>query len=177
MLRYNRLGHLAIILSVVVTVLAGGWLYYRWRYPYGRSHSCDKALWITLEQYADEHDGAYPSGCATPEACLGLLYPRVDAEVLRGKTVPLELVQGALDRGEPLGPDTCGWHYVPGLRREDEGFALFWDKVGLGHFGERLSAGGHVVCFVGSGSRYIPESEWPAFLEEQASLHAKRERK
>jgi hypothetical protein len=161
-----------VVVPWLVLLMAGtaGWGYYRWRYPYGYSHSCDKGLWLALESYADEHGGAYPTGGETPEASLSLL-----AEVLRGKILPLDVVKAILDRGEPLGPETCGWHYVEGLRQSDgSNFALFWDKAGLGHFGERLPQGGHEVFFVGSGYRYIPESDWPAFLEEQERLQAKR---
>jgi hypothetical protein len=54
--------------------------------------------------------------------------------------------------------------------------ALFWDKAGLGHNGQRLRDGGHKVFFVRgmSSSRYVTAAEWPAFIEEQKALLAKR---
>jgi hypothetical protein len=50
--------------------------------------------------------------------------------------------------------------------------ALFWDKVGRGHHRERLNGGGHIVTFVDGFPKYIPESEWTGFLEEQERLLA-----
>lgn len=162
---------------ILLAVLGGGgWLYYWWtyssQYPYGWSHSCDKLLTSGLIQYAEAHGGAFPAGEATPEASLSLLYPKLaSAEVLRGKIVPLDVVKPILDRGECLGPDTCGWHYVEGLRTDDDSrFALCWDKAGLGHNGQVLPDGGHFVIFIGSDIKYIKGSEWPVFLEEQERL-------
>ncbi len=93
------------------------------------------------------------------------------AEVPRGKTVPIEVVRTILERGGRLGPDTRGWHYVEGLRLDDDRrLALCWDKVGLGHNGQRLSGGGHTVLFVNFVPEYIPGSKWNAFLDEQKAL-------
>ena len=83
-----------------------------------------------------------------------------------------------LERGKRLTPETCGWHYAEGLTlKDDPRIALAWDKVGLGHFGKRMSDGGRVVLFVNLGYNYIPGSEWSKFLEEQERLLGERERK
>jgi hypothetical protein len=107
---------------------------------------------------------------------LSLLYPKYANEyVLQGKTVPLDEVKGTLERGGRLGPETCGWHYVEGLTLDDDPrIGLCWDKVGLGHNGQRLSDGGRTVLFVNRGSAYIAGARWPAFLEEQEKLLANR---
>jgi hypothetical protein len=146
-----------------------------WKYPYGWSHCCDKALYIALARYAQDHGGRYPSGEATPEASLSLLYPKyIDADTLRGKTVPLEVVEYVLKQGKRLGPDTCGWHYVEGITdKDDPELALVWDKAGLGHNGERLSGGGHDVVFR-YGVRYVSGADWPEFMKKQEELLAKR---
>ena len=159
------------VLTVLILVGAG-WLFYRWTFPFGYSHSCDKILMFALDQYTDEHGGEYPAGEATPEASLSLLYPKyADEYVLQGKTVPIDLVKAILERGERLGPESCGWHYVEGLRKDDDTrLALCWDKVGLGHNGQRLSDGGHFVLFVGLRQEYIEGTKWEAFLEEQKKL-------
>jgi hypothetical protein len=166
------------MLSVLGGVMGGGWLYYRSTFPYGWSHSCDKQLMFALHQYARDHGGAYPAGEATQEASLSLLYPMYANEyVLQGKTVPLDLVKVTLKRGDRLGPDTCGWHYVEGLTLDDDPrLALCWDKVGLGHNGQRLPDGGRTVLFVNMGTEYIAGAKWQEFLEEQEKLLADRKK-
>ncbi|MFN0051549.1 MAG: hypothetical protein ACKV0T_05120, partial [Planctomycetales bacterium] len=171
----------AIALGIVAVVFGGflgigRFVWFPWKYPYGWSHSCDKVLHLSLINYADAHGGWFPSGEATPEASLSLLARppyNTDAEILRGKIVPKEVVEGILSRGELLGPETCGWHYVEGLRNDDDPrLAVFWDKVGLGHNGERLPDGGHVVTRIGRPHDHIPASAWPQFLDEQQRLLA-----
>jgi hypothetical protein len=164
---------------VVAMVLLFGIAYHRYKFPYGWSHCCDKVLAMALLQYADEHDGWFPRGEATPEASFSLLYRQEPllAYNLRGKTVPLATVQTRLEAGKLLTPETCGWHYVEGLRKDDDSrLALFWDKVGLGHNGERLSNGGHDVCFVSGYIEYVPGARWEEFLAEQEQLRARLKR-
>ena len=160
-------------------LFAGGGLYRLWLYPYGWSHCCDVGLVMGLERYALEHDGHFPSGEATPEASLSLLYPKwAGADLLRGKTVPKAVVAAILERGERLGPESCGWHYVEGLTtNDDHRIAIFWDKVGLGHNGQRLPQGGHYVTYLNGTSAYIPAAEWSSFIEEQETLLRKRNAK
>jgi hypothetical protein len=57
-----------------------------------------------------------------------------------------------------------------------ERLAIVWDKVGLGHFGNRLG-GGHEVILLGGGCRIVTADEWTGFLEEQRSLLAARNAK
>ena len=74
-----------------------------------------------------------------------------------------------------LGPNSCGWRYVEGLRVDDDpGLAIFWDKVGLGHNGQRLSEPGHTVFFIGGDQRFIAGTDWQPFLSEQARLLEQR---
>ncbi|MBL8794818.1 MAG: hypothetical protein JNM56_12995 [Planctomycetia bacterium] len=164
--------------ALPITVVAYGiaaWI--AWKYPYGHSHCCIQFMRHALEMYAMKH-GRFPSGEATPEASLSLLYHddnECGAGVLRGKTVPLAVVERILNEGGLLGPDTCGWHYVEGLSpQDDRRFAILWDKVGLGHNGQRLSPPGREVLFVGGEVRIIRQADWPTFLAEQERLHAER---
>ncbi len=149
------------------------------RYPHGWSHCCDKSLNSTLRSYAEAHDGWFPKGEESPEASLSLLYrlePNI-LEALRGKTIPSETVQTILEGGGLLGPSTCGWHYVEGLRMDDDReLALFWDKAGLGHNGEYLREGGHRVGRVAGNVDYVRGKDWPGFLAIQAELHKKLKR-
>jgi hypothetical protein len=170
-----------LIVAVVAIVLSGGiysfYLWHRYEYPYGASHCCDLGLEFALGDYARTHGGRYPAGEATPEASLSLLYRAgmEDANGLRGKTVPESVVREILESGGLLGPDTCGWHYVEGLTlADDPRLALFWDKEGLGHNGQRMRNGDHFVTLIGSGRTVIPGDKWAEFLEEQKKLLATR---
>lgn len=172
-----RRGCLFAIASVCV-ILAGVYGYYRYNYPYGFSHCCDIALMGALQEYADEHEGAFPTGETTPEASLSLLYNQgrgLDPNTLRGKTVPEKTVRTILERGGLLGPKTCGWHYTDGLRMDDDPrLALIWDKPGLGHNGKRLTRGSHHVLMLNWERKFIPGTEWEQFLQEQTRLLAAR---
>ena len=165
---------LAFVCVAAGVSVAGLRLHRNYQYPFGWSHSCDSALQLVLLNYAEAHDGAFPSGEATPEASLSLLARSpwdANAELLRGKTVPKDVVESILARGDLLGPETCGWHYVEGLRKDDDSrIALFWDKVGLGHNGDRLSNGDRIVTRIGTPHETIPGAQWSAFLKEQKAL-------
>jgi hypothetical protein len=171
------------VIAVVVILFAVGYAWWRYVFPYGLTHCCDRVLYYcALQHYAATHGGAFPAGEATPEASLSLLYREesmghklADERLLCGKTVPEEVVKRILERGELLTPETCGWHYVEGLRLDDDfRLALLWDKVGLGHNGQRLADGGHYVTFIDGLNKYIPESEWAEFMEKQRQLLADR---
>jgi hypothetical protein len=166
--------------AIIVGVVVLGALHVRSKrptYPYGPSHCCLKGLGLVLHLYAEEHDGKFPAGAGSPEASLSLLYQEnsgADAELLRGKTVPLETVKKILESGELLGPDSCGWHYVEGLTLSDDlQLAIVWDKVGLGHNGQDIQ-GGHSVLFLGGSEDVVTASEWPEFLKRQEQLMAAR---
>lgn len=173
-----RRRRILIAVIVVLAMTAGGYGWYRYNFPYGRVHCCDKQLYFALREYAENHGGAFPAGEDTPEASLSLIHKNRElgyAYLLCGKSGSQSKTQAVLDSGELLGPETCGWHYVAGLRMDDDrGLALFWDKEGLGHFGQRLEAGGHIVMFVDGWTRYIQASDWDAFVAEQKKLFAKR---
>ncbi|MHB8974913.1 MAG: hypothetical protein ACYC4N_31175 [Pirellulaceae bacterium] len=153
-----------------------GW--HRYNYPYGFSHCCLKQIGLALHNYAEQHDGRFPAGGGCPEASLSLLYRGdygINGCTLCGKTKSPEAAQEILERGELLGPDTCDWHYVEGLTLSDDyRLALVWDKVGLGHNGQRLPHGGHSVCRRDGSEEVIPASEWQQFLDEQAQLMTNR---
>jgi hypothetical protein len=164
--------------AVLLVAVLAFYIYYRRTFPYGSSHCCDLILLQALEEYAGNHNGVFPTGGPTPEASLSLLYSNVDSvspNLLRGKTVPEAVVREALKRDGRLGPDSCGWHYVEGLRLDDDpGLAIFWDKIGLGHNGQRLSNPGHTVLLIGGDRKFIPASDWQTFLSEQARMLQQR---
>jgi hypothetical protein len=157
--------------------------YRQYKYPYGWSHSCIKGLGLALHNYADANHGMFPLGGKTPEASISLLAkqglsfaddPRGTVEILRGKTAPAESVRERLEAGQLLDSGTCGWHYVEGLQQSDNPeIAIAWDKIGLGHNGER-SEGAHEVLFVDGSRRMVSVTEWPDFLAIQKRLLAAR---
>lgn len=102
---------------------------------------------------------------------MSLLYSNyADANLLRGKTVPLEVTAQALQKFGALGPASCGWNYVEGLTESDSPeIAIVWDKVGLGHFGQRLSRGQEAIYVDGSAA-IISAQNWQRFLSTQQSL-------
>jgi hypothetical protein len=56
-------------------------------------------MWALIE-YAHDNGGFFPKGEETPEASLSHLYPKyADANLLRGKSVPLEIVEDILKEG------------------------------------------------------------------------------
>ena len=175
---------IAILTTIIIAApFVLGYAGWRHHFPHGWSHCCELILYNALEQYARTHGGALPAGEATPEALLSLLYREhtgderlAYANLLRSKTVPESVVREILERGGLLTPETCGWHYVEGLRADDDPrIAVFWDKAGLDHNGGRMTEGGHIVMFVAFMQReHIPEAKWDNFLEEQRKLLAER---
>lgn len=170
--------YIAGIISGVIGVLAIAiGVQYKKTYPYGWSHCCIIAMSLSLDRYAEEHAGHFPTGEASPEASLSLLYRSnyVDANTMRGMTVPRKTVRRILEGGGWLGPDTCGWHYTDGLTfADDPQIALLYCKQPLGHNGERTEDGGREVAFVGGYIGRVSADKWKSFLHEQNELLAKR---
>jgi len=165
----KRIGIAAV---VILSLWGAAYGYFRSIYPYGWTHVCDTQLSFALRDYAESHDNAFPAGEETPEACLALLYESgINAHLLSGKSIDTEIAIEALTNTGTLGPESCGWHYVPGLRLTDSPeLALFWDRTGLGHNGGKLNGGGHIVWFINGDRRHIPATEWQAFLATQEEL-------
>lgn len=164
----------------MVVVVAGILVAYRRTvYPYGQSHCCILGMEFALAEYAHENGGKFPAGGKSPEADLSLLYTSqlVDANTLRGMTVSRKTVEGILNKGGLLGPDSCGWQYVPGLTlADDPGLALLWCKSALNHNGSRSKDGGREVLFIG-GKEWVSGDRWPAFLERQTDLRRRRSKR
>lgn len=162
----------------LLIAVAGIWGGYHYIFPYGYSHACSKGLGSALRIYAEEHGGWLPHGEGTPEASLGLLAMDnpIDAKwVLGGKNVRQEIVDTIVDQKGKFGPETCGWHYVEGLREDDDpGIMVAWDKVvGLWHNGDRRPGLMHEAVFLDGSNQFISKKSWPQFLVEQKEKLAK----
>ena len=166
-----------VVLGVLGCLIAGCYAWRKHEYPYGISHACDKGLYLDLSNYAERHEGNFPTGELTPEASLSLIhreYGEYAADLLCGKRLHASETRKILEGGQLLGPDTCGWNYVEGLRKDDDRrLALFWDKDGLTHNGGRIPEGGHIVHFVDGDHPLIPAAKWADFLREQEELWEK----
>ena len=167
----------SIILGIIAVLAIALGAYYKAKFPYGQSHCCIDNMMFSLEQYAEEHAGHYPTGEVSPEASLSLLCRSnyLDAYTIRGMNVPEKTVRAILEGGGLLGPDTCGWHYTDGLTRADDPrIALLYCKQPLGHNGQKTKDGGRQVVFVGGNIDWISGEKWSPFLEEQKELLSKR---
>jgi len=167
-------------LCILSGIAIGGLVVYQvWlkpKYPYGASHSCSKGLGLDLRIFANANDGWFPHGMKTPEASLSLLCtndPNVRL-ILRGKHLPQEIVDQSLASDGVLGPASCGWHYIEGLREDDDPqLAVLWDRItGLGHNGQRRSGLEREVVMIDGSAQQISKEAWPAFVREQKKLLA-----
>ena len=178
MLKFLAKPKVLIVAALVLVVgLAAIYGAYRHKYPYGMSHCCILQMAGALRTFAEDHNGQFPAGKATPEASLSLLYQGdyANAYLLRGKTVPEKTVATILKGGGLLGLDSCGWHYVEGLTVTDDArIAILWDKVGLGHNGQRLKDGAHEVIFVDGDRQFVAGEDWNGLLKGQQDLMAAR---
>ena len=165
--------YLGLIGLAVCFTLLGLKVYREWlRFEFARHSTGSRwLLWQALSSYAIDHNGCFPAGRGTPDACLCLLYPTyANADLLRGPKISASYAQSILDSGDPwLGYGR--WEYVPGLTANDDPrLALAWEKEPSGPDGARTVVSvGNVVLDA------IPASEWPAFLAEQQRLLSQRD--
>jgi hypothetical protein len=163
----------SILLVAAALAILGPYCWLRYMYPYGYHRACHRQVLLALIQYAGDHDDKFPSGGATPEASLSMLYHEkyiTDPGTLAGNGKSAEVAQQILESGGVLGPDTCDWHYVEGVNHDaDATIAIFWDKSGFDHTGRRLH-GGHMVGFNDGHVEIIPANRWKEFLTEQEKM-------
>ncbi|MFL5339827.1 MAG: hypothetical protein ACJ8F7_06725 [Gemmataceae bacterium] len=155
-------GIMGAAIAGVALALVGGWLA-------RRRARAPRAMQTALLEYADRHGGCFPKGEASPEASLGLLHREnpelVTANVLRGRAGP--------EAGEPLTPQSSGWHYAEGLRRfDDSRLALAWEKAAPSCSDALLFGKGRFVVSVGGVAEYVLAERWETFLAEQERLRA-----
>lgn len=177
---WKILNRVVLTFFALVVLLFIAAYFFRPTYPYGWQHRCILQLDLELQGYAKRHGGRFPDGQATPEASLSLLHKEEDNDpgMLTGMTVPEEKVIAILNSGKLLGPDTCGWHYIPGLTlADDPNLAIAWCKEPLGHNAQLTDDGGREVIFVGSHRDYISGKDWNAFLADQKRRLAARNKR
>jgi len=167
---------LAIFAILVVLIVA-----YVWTHPlvFMDAHRhCIKFAVLQFLQYADEHDGRFPSHPKGYGNAL-LLMDEVGFYALTGPGYDEAALLEAKKSNRDLSEEECGRVYVQGLtRKSNPEIALLFDKLptpGGDHcpFPMRLFARlGREVLLVGGSSSFIAESEWPQFAKTQVELLA-----
>lgn len=168
---WSRRKKLVVGLAVAAMIVGGTLIWFRMTYPYGVHHICSKIIGLGFRQYAGSHGGWLPYGESSPESSLSLLCVE-DTNVLAnvgGKHVPPAVVRSAWEETGRLGPESCGWHYVEGLRQDDDPMiAAAWDKVvGIDHFGQRRRGFAREVVYLDGSAAGISMKNWPQFALEQ----------
>lgn len=168
---------LKVALMVFTCIIGGTFVWFKMTYPYGASHCCSAGIGLSLRQYAMEHEGWLPHGLSTPEASFSLLETNGPPmlEWLRGKNIPLTVAKLAWERDGHLGPESCGWHYIEGLRDDDDPtIAVVWDKAwGLGHNGQRIRGFARAIVLLDGSHSGKMLKDWPQFATEQREKIAK----
>lgn len=156
---------------VIGAASIGLWAYYRSVFPYSSLHKCNRCLAMTLGVYAEDHGGKFPNAVGSA-ASLSLLYGvGADPSLLAGKGISDEDAERCFQENGKLTEEFCNWHYVPGLTlASDPGLALFWEKTGLMHNGQRGKEPAYEVCLVDGSAISVRKSQWPAFLAKQKEL-------
>lgn len=163
------------ILSLGIFLLisiASGWTLYYAKYPYGRTHRCSKMLALLIIDYAKENGGIFP--VSNQPGAMGLApflkqYPEA-FELIVGKAGDLSQAKQFYLKHGYLKPEHSSWHYTPGLTIADSKRAILWDRIPLGHNGERTESKSREVIMMDGSVKTIPATEWQEFLQKQNLL-------
>ena len=142
---------------------------------FGHSH-CMTSAGLDLVSYASEHGGQFPSHPNGYGDALLLVNNGSDA-ALTGPGYDTQVFERVRRTGEDAPEREFGRVYVQGLSNTDDPeIAILFDKLptpGGDHCNgfRRFSAPlGREIWTIGSGLRFVPESEWPTFAKEQIEL-------
>ena len=152
-------GILALILGIV------GWGFYKKNYPYGSTHRCSKVLAMELRSFAEENGGKFPASENRDALGLSALLEKSPhfLDLVVGKAGDLDKARQFYEKNGYLLPAHSSWNYVEGLTSNDYG-ALAWEKIPLGHYGQKQSSNSREVIMTDGMVRYIPEKDWNEFL-------------
>ena len=143
------------------------------------SHAhCIKSAGLELLNYADQHGGLFPTHPRGYGDALLMLDENV-YYTLTGPGYDDAAFQLAKNLGTPLAKKDCGRVYIQGLNNTvNPKIAILFDKISTPggdhcHLFARMSAPlGREVLFVVGYHEFIPDSEWPAFVQGQLALLA-----
>lgn len=167
----------AIVTGALATVCILGSVWWKYSFPYGPSHSCSAGVGSSLRMYAEVSDGWFPHGLNTPEASLSLLRTNDRTAMkwfIKGKHLSQSVVDRAMSTDGFLSRASCGWHYVEGLRdNDDDRLAIAWDRVeGLDHKGRRRPGLMREVVMKNGSHPYVMRKGWAEFAKLQSNLLA-----
>jgi hypothetical protein len=142
---------------------------------WGHAH-CIKIALLELEFYAEQHNGQYPTHPLGYGNAL-LLLPEECYYGLTGPGYYETPFEQAKKHGMPLEEKDCGRVYIQGLNKKlPNTIAILFDKRSTPggdhcHFLARMFAPlGREVLFVHGNQKFIPDTEWPAFVQTQVAL-------
>ncbi|GIX50487.1 MAG: hypothetical protein KatS3mg132_681 [Limisphaera sp.] len=147
-----------------------------WLFPFGHRACVLPCLMAGLMNYASEHGGRFPDGCASARDCLRLLVPKyVPAEILAGLSGDRLRLFQELHAGHNISEEASSLVYWPGFRWDnDPHLAIVWDRTpGVNGSGRRSWPGSHAVGYADGRIAQIPASRWRDFLVEQEKLRAR----
>jgi hypothetical protein len=149
---------------------------YNMRFPYGHREAFLRSVDRALQNYANDHGGAFPND-PEPSFALAKLYPEYSNSgiELAGLSGNIQLVTNALNKGLPIS-NLTSWIYVPGLRETDnQDLAILWEeKQGLSQTGHRGLRKTRPVLLVGEAVTNVAEKDWNTFLQFQQELRKSR---
>jgi hypothetical protein len=137
---------------------------------------CIKGAGLALEQYANEHEGRFPSHPKGYPYAL-LLLDESQFNTLTGPGYDAAPLREAKRTGAELREEDCGRVYIQGpTKKSNSEIALLFDKLPTPggdhcHLPVRLWAPlGREVWTLGLSLLFIRESEWPEFTRKQVEL-------
>ena len=141
------------------------------------SHAhCIKGAGLEFQNYAVQNGGAFPTHPRGYGDALLLLDKNI-YYTLTGPGYDDNAFQLAKKQGTPLAEKDCGRVYIQGLNKTaNPKIAILFDKVSTPggdhcHLLARLSAPfGREVLFVAGYHEFIPDSDWPTFVQTQLAL-------
>jgi hypothetical protein len=137
---------------------------------------CIKYAGITLDGYASQHQGRFPSHPKGYGNAL-LLLDEDCFHALTGPGYEAGPLREAKRTGKDLPEEECGRVYIQGLTRQSNSdIALLFDKLptpGGDHCSLPFRMWAPLVreaWLVGGGHITVPEREWPGFAEKQVEM-------
>jgi hypothetical protein len=167
-------GLLALVLTLV------GFLAYCWTYYPVHQH-CIKATGMSLQIYADDHQGKFPFDTNGFGDALMLLVksgnwgsPEEECKLVTGVGDDGSVFRAALASGAHIPEEKCSRVYVQGLsEKNDPEIAILFDRYsspGGDHIHSPWGPMLREVCMLDGEMRRVREADWAKFSSNQIEL-------